>query len=142
MSSEARLATWARLAAAGLVRGDPPAPTRTRSPWYVRLMQGGSGWLGAMLLLGFAGGMFPDLFEEAPAALLGGVVACLAAAATIRGSRDSDFAGQLGFAVSLAGQALIAHGLWQLLDSRLAVVAAAMAGVMLVLFVLVPQFLH
>lgn len=142
MSPETRQATWARLAAAGLVRGDPPPPTRSRSPWYVRLMQGGSGWLAATLLLGFAGGMFPDLFEEAPAALLGGVVACLAAAVTIRSSPASDFAGQLGFAVSLAGQALIAHGLWQSLDSRFAVVAAAMAGVMLVLFVLVPQFLH
>lgn len=142
MTSEERLATWARLAAAGLVQGEPPPLSRPRAPWYVRLMQGGSGWLAAMLLLGFAGGMFPALFEEGPAALLGGAAACVAAALTFRASPDSDFAGQLGFAVSLAGQALIAHGLWELLGSRLGVLAAAMAGVMTVLFVLVPQFLH
>jgi hypothetical protein len=142
MNSEARVATWARLAAAGLVQGDPPPPLRTRSPWYVRLMQGGSGWLAAMLLLGFADGIVPGLFEEAPAALLVGVLACVPAAVTMRSWPDSDFAGQLGFAVSLAGQALIAHGLWELLGGRLGVLAAVMAGVMAVLFVLVPQFLH
>lgn len=142
MSADDHRATWKRLAAAGLVQGEPPPPAASRSPWYVRLMQGGSGWLAAMLLLGFAGGMFPALFEEGSAALLGGAAACVAAALTFRASPDSDFAGQLGFAVSLAGQALIAHGLWELLGGRLGVLAAAMAGVMAVLFVLVPQFLH
>lgn len=142
MTSEERLATWARLAAAGLVQGEPPPLSRVRAPWYVRLMQGGSGWLAAMLLLGFAGGMLPALFEEGRTALLGGMAMCVAAAVTFRSSPDSDFAGQLGFAVSLAGQALIAHGLWELVDGRLGVLAVAMAGVMAVLFVLVPQFLH
>lgn len=141
MSSGVRQTTWERLVAAGLVQGDPPPPARMRAPWYVRLMQGGSGWLGAVLVLGFARGMFPALFEAGPA-LLAGVAACAAAALIIRGVPDSDFAGQLGFAVSLAGQALIAHGLWHLLDGRLGVEAAAMVGVMVVLFVLVRQFLH
>jgi hypothetical protein len=142
MSGDRAGATWARLAAAGLVQGDLPALARGRSPWYVRLMQGGSGWLAAMLLLGFAGGLFPALIEEGRTALLGGAVLCVAAAVTFRSAPDSDFAGQLGFAVSLAGQALIAHGLWDLLDGGLGVLATAMAGVMVLLFVLVPQFLH
>jgi hypothetical protein len=142
MSGDGAPSTWARLAAAGLVHGDLPPPARGRSPWYVRLMQGGSGWLAAVLLLGFAGGLFPALIEEGRTALLGGAVLCVAAAVTFRSSPDSDFAGQLGFAVSLAGQALIAHGLWDLLDGGLGLLAAAMAGVMALLFALVPQFLH
>lgn len=142
MSGADRRATWARLVAAGLVEGEPPPPAAGRSPWYVRLMQGGSGWLAAVLLLGFVGGTLPALFDEGPRALLGGVLACLAAAVTFRASPDSDFAGQLGFAVSLAGQALIARGLWLVLDGGLDATAAAMAGVMGLLFVLVPQFLH
>ncbi len=142
MSADDRLATWRRLVGAGIVDGEPPPPAPARSPWYVRLMQGGSGWLAAMLLLGFAGGLFPVLIEEGRTALLGGAVLCVAAAVTFRTSPDSDFAGQLGFAVSLAGQALIVHGLWDLLDGGIAALAAAMAGVMAVLFALVPQFLH
>jgi hypothetical protein len=142
MSGDGAGSTWARLAAAGLVQGDLPPAARGRSPWYVRLMQGGSGWLAAMLLLGFAGGLFPALIEEGRTALLGGAVLCVAAAVTFRSVPDSDFAGQLGFAVSLAGQALIAHGLWDLLDGGLGALAGAMACLMAALFVLVPQFLH
>ncbi len=141
MSPESRARAWERLAAAGLVRGEQP-PRTPPSPWYVRLMQGGSGWLGALFLLGFAGGTFAFLFEDDLGSLLGGLIACVAAALAFRRWPDSDFAGQLGFATSLAGQALVAVGLWGLLDERLGAVAALMAAFLLALFALVPGYLH
>ena len=106
MRRATRAETWARLAAAGIVQGALPAP-RARSPWYVRLMQGGSGWAAALPLLMFAGGMFAFLFESDAAMLSVGVAACVAAAFVFRRRPDSDFAAQLGFAVSLAGQVLM-----------------------------------
>ncbi len=105
-------------------------------------MQGGSGWLGALFLLGFAGGTFAFLFEDDLGALVAGVGACLVAALAFRRWPDSDFAGQLGFAVSLAGQALVAFGLWGLLDERFGAVAALMAVFLAALFALVPGYLH
>lgn len=141
MSAASRTETWARLAAAGLVQGEPP-PTRLQSPWYVRVMQGGSGWLGALFLLSFVGGLFSVLFRSPEATLVLGVASCGAAVATFRRWPDSDFAGQLAFAVSLAGQAMIAYGLWKLLGQREGVAAAAMGLVLAALFVLVPSTLH
>ncbi|MCU0971307.1 MAG: DUF4401 domain-containing protein [Gammaproteobacteria bacterium] len=141
MSAASRARTWERLAAAGLVHGEPP-PSTPRSPWYVRVMQGGSGWLGALFLLGFAGGTFAFLFEDDLGALVGGLIACVAAALTFRRWPDSDFAGQLAFATSLAGQALVAVGLWGLLDERLGPVAALMAAFLVALWALVPGYLH
>jgi hypothetical protein len=141
VSAQTRAEIWARLAGAGLVHGDLPPP-RPAAPWYVRLMQGGSGWLGALLLLAFLGGTFSFLFEDVAGAFLGGAAACAGATLAFRRWPDSDFAGQLGFAVSLAGQALLGYGLWELLGERLGVVAAAMAAVQVALFVLVPNFLH
>ena len=141
MSAAARAQTWARLAAAGIVHGEPPAP-RISPPWYVRVMQGGSGWFGALFLLGFVGGLFSVLFRSAPATLVLGVVSCGAAILAFRRWPDSDFAGQLAFAVSLAGQAMIGYGLWKLLGERVGAVAAAMGLVLAVLFVLAPSYLH
>jgi hypothetical protein len=141
MRGATRAETWARLAAAGIVQGELPAP-RTRSPWYVRLMQGGSGWAAALLLLMFAGGMFAFLFESDAAMLSVGVAACVAAAFVFRRRPDSDFAAQLGFAVSLAGQVLIGMGLWGLIGEPVGVFATAMAGLEVALFLLVPNFLH
>ncbi len=136
-----RAETWARLAAAGIVQGELPAP-RPQSPWYVRLMQGGSGWLAAMLLLMFAGGMFAFLFESDASVLSVGIAACVAAALVFRRWPDSEFAAQLGFAVSLAGQVLIGAGLWGLIGGRVGVVATVMAGLEVVLFLVAPNFLH
>ncbi len=141
MSAPTRAEVWARLTAAGLVQGDLPPP-RPAAPWYVRLMQGGSGWLGALFLLAFLGGTFSFLFEDAAGAFLGGAAACAGATLAFRRWPDSDFAGQLGFAVSLAGQALLLYGRWQLLGERFGAVAAALAAVQVALFVLVPNFLH
>jgi hypothetical protein len=141
VSAASRARTWERLAAAGLVHGEPP-PSTPRAPWYVRVMQGGSGWLGALFLLGFAGGTFAFLFEDDLGALVGGLIACVAAALTFRRWPDSDFAGQLGFATGLAGQALLAVALWGLLDERLGAVAALMAAFLAALFALVPNYLH
>jgi hypothetical protein len=141
VSAAARAQTWARLAASGLVQGEPPV-MRLRSPWYVRVMQGGSGWLGALFLLSFVGGLFSLLFRSPEATLVLGVASCGAAILAFRRWPDSDFTGQLAFAVSLAGQAMIGYGLWKLLGERLGVVAAAMGLILAGLFLLAPSTLH
>lgn len=137
-----RMEVWARLAEAALVEGEmPPAPA-SGPPWFVRVMLGVAGWIGALFLLGFAGVLLGSLFDDAPLALGIGTILCAAAAFLLRWRGDNDFLAQFAFAVSLAGQGLLLAGFGELLDGRIAAIALTMAAVEAVLFFLVPTFLH
>ncbi|HEX5277496.1 MAG TPA: DUF4401 domain-containing protein [Fluviicoccus sp.] len=97
---------WSRLAAAGLVQGTLP-PEERAAPWYVRAVQGLSGWLAAVCLLVFLGTLFHDLFQEPLSLLvLGGLLTGLAGVLLYRPS-GSDFRGQFGLVFSLAGQIML-----------------------------------
>lgn len=148
MSVTDRAALWERLRDAALVEGDVPPLKAPQAPWFVRVMLGIAGWIGALFLLGFAGALLSGLFESAAASLMLGTIACAGAVFLFRWSRNNDFLDQFAFAVSLAGQALIVTGLdeWIEIASRypdeLALIALLMVGVQTILFLLIPEFLH
>ena len=73
MSAPTRAEVWSRIAAAGIVTGEVP-PHRPRVPWYVRLLQGVTGWLGALFLLAFLG--------VSATAVDGGSSSCVSATST------------------------------------------------------------
>lgn len=102
---------WGRLAAAGFVNGDSPPPADQHSPWFVRVMLGFAGWIGALFLLGFVGVSLGFIIRSREASLVTGAVVCAAAAFIFRASRGKDFAVQFGLATSFAGQALFITGL-------------------------------
>ncbi|MBY8825290.1 DUF4401 domain-containing protein [Sphingomonas colocasiae] len=133
---------WARLGAEGLVEGEMPAPDRSTSPWYVRVMLGIAGWIGALFLLVFAGAAFSFLMSDPASALLAGAACCGGAFALLRGLDGNDFAEQFGLAVSLAGQGLMIMGLADLLDAWMPLLYIAIAAMQAVLALLVPNFLH
>jgi uncharacterized membrane protein len=149
MSVSERTALWERLRAAALVEGDAPPSKAPQSPWFVRVMLGIAGWIGALFLLGFVGALLSGLFDSAAASLLLGAALCASALFLFRWSRNNDFLDQFAFAVSLAGQALIATGLEQWTrplswDARneMALTAFLVAGVQVLLFSLATDFLH
>lgn len=135
-------ALWARLGAEGLVEGEMPAPDRSASPWYVRVMLGIAGWIGALFLLGFVGAAFAFLMNDATAALLVGAACCGGAFALFRSFDGNDFAGQFGLAVSLAGQGLMIFGLGGLFAADGPLFYFAIAAMQAALALLVPNFLH
>lgn len=142
MSAAAREALWLRLRGAGLVQGDLPVQAEAGSPWYVRVMLGFAGWIGAVFLCFFVGAAFTFVMRSGVAAILVGASACAAAAVIFRASRG-DFAGQFGLAVSLAGQAILVYGIAELLGRpSLQITALVVAVQQAVLFVLVPNFVH
>lgn len=142
MSALTREALWERLRAAGLVEGDLPAPAEALAPWYVRVMLGLAGWMAASFLLSFVGVALASVMQRAALMLAVGAGACFAATTIFR-NRPGDFASVFGFAVSLAGQALIVLGLARLVGGdSLGATAALAAAVQAALFVFVPSYGH
>ena len=135
-------ALWDRLRADGAVEGDYPAPEAAGSPWFVRVMLGIAGWIGAAFLLGFVGAAFAFIMDGAASALVLGIGCCGAAFALFKAFDGNDFAEQFGLAVSIAGQVLIVIGFGQALEMDQAAFYFAVAVAEALLVLLVPNFLH
>jgi hypothetical protein len=108
-------AAWGALREAGLVRGDPPAAP-LEAPWYVRLMLGFAGWIAALFLLGFVAAGMAWLIESEWGCVAGGLLGSAAAWLLLRKLGHNEFAAQFALAVSFAGQALFAYGVFGLLQ--------------------------
>jgi len=142
MSTLARESLWGRLRDHGLVEGEPPAAGDASAPWFVRVMLGIGGWIGALFLLGFVGGVFALLMKSSGAMFAVGAGACAAAVAIFRAAPKNDFVAQFGLAVSFAGQALMVGAAAQWLGRSTLGIALFIALQQAVLFVLVPNFVH
>jgi hypothetical protein len=133
---------WAMLVARGLATGAVPQRDKARAPWFVRVMLGIAGWIGALFLLGFAGVMFASILDRPLGAAVLGALACVGAAVMFRSRPKSDFAEQFGLAVSIAGQGMIVIALGKWFGMKLWPAALLMAGVQTCLFLLAPSFVH
>lgn len=139
MSGEA---LWTRLRAEGLVEGERPSADRAPSPWYVRLMLGIAGWIGAMFLIIALGVGMSSLLDNGPAATVVGAMCCGGAFLLFRGFDGNDFVEQFALAISLVGQMLIGAGLSQFLRMEDAAFYLALALVEVGLALLIANFLH
>lgn len=81
-----------------------------RAPWFVVLLAGLAAWLAALLLIG---GALAAFLGDSPAAAAVAGVLLLASAIWLLG-RPGVFAGQLGLALSLAGQGMLVVAVGQL----------------------------
>lgn len=143
MSALTRQALWARLQEARLVEGALPEAGDASAPWFIRVMLGFAGWLGAIFLLLFVGAAFHFLFNSAPAMIVVGAGACGASAAIFLAAPRNDFVAQFGLAVSFAGQILLLFGLSQMFrEFGPRQFAWCFLLQEAALFVLVPNFLH
>lgn len=142
MSEPQREALWARLREAALVEGGMPVAGEARSPWFVRVMLGIAGWIGAAFLLGFVDASLAFVVKSALACLLFGAAACAAAVMIHRAVPANDFVAQFGLALSLAGQALLLYGAARWLDQPVAAIALFAALQQALLFILVPGVVH
>lgn len=102
---------WVRLSEAGIVSGDTPLESDQHSPWFVRLMLGVAGWIGALFLLGFIGAAMQFIVRDSTTSLITGALICAAAVFIFRRAGGKDFAVQFGLATSFTGQMLFIFGL-------------------------------
>lgn len=142
MSAAGTQALWDRLRAAALVEGDRPPVAAARAPWYVRVMLGVAGWIGALFMLGFLAVGLDFAIKNPPVAFFTGAVVCAGAAVLFRLNPHGDFTSQFGFAVSLAGQALMVYALARLFERSFSAAALAIALQQALLFALLPNFIH
>lgn len=133
---------WARLAAGGSVEGEMPEAEHPASPWFVRVMLGIAGWIGALFLFGFLGVGFAFILKGAASAMFVGALCCAGAWALFRQFEASDFAEQFALVISLLGQALLIAGIGQVLEVDDPSFFFAIAVTEGVLALAVPNFLH
>jgi uncharacterized membrane protein len=116
INTETQTQFWQQLKQDNLLVGDSmPSHQMTHQLWYVRVMLGFAGWLGALFLLGFVAIGLEFIMKNAAAAILTGSLFCAAAYALFRmvKNKDNDFLEQFGLAVSLAGQGMLCVGWYQ-----------------------------
>jgi hypothetical protein len=142
MSAASRQDLWQQLCDNGLAQGELPAQETGGSPWYVRVMLGFAGWLGALFLLGFMGLGFHSLFNSAPGALTAGVVFCAAAYGLYRIDIDNDFVDQFGLAIGMAGQAMVMIGLFNAFNTNAPTAFLLLFVFEAALSAVIPNFLH
>lgn len=140
MNSTVRRELWERLRTAGLVTGD--LPSAAASPWYVRVMLGIAGWIGACFILGFVGAGFAMVLRSAGAAAAAALACCCGAYAIFRLASKGDFAGQFGLATGLTGQALLGVAIFQWVgtEDMLGYLVFFIVEAALTLFM--PNFVH
>jgi hypothetical protein len=104
---------WLDLQHQGLVVGELPPASPFFSPWYIRVMQGIAGWIGALFLFGFIGFALEEVIKSAESSIILGLLICVVAFFIFRWAQDNDFVTQFGLAVSIAGQGLFIWGLFE-----------------------------
>ncbi|WP_179952066.1 GDYXXLXY domain-containing protein [Marinicella rhabdoformis] len=135
---------WQQLTNAGMTTTTqtPVNSVEEGKPWYIRLLHGFSGWLASWFILGFlALGLF-ELFDNAMAAGVVGVLLSLPAFLVYRKAQASDFISQMVLVFSLAGQLAVAVALFDGLgfSHRAPLIWLAMYQVLL--FFLMSDYLH
>lgn len=140
MNSTARKDLWERLRMNGLVDGD--APSVTSAPWYVRIMLGIAGWIGALFILGFVGAGFAMVMQSSGAATVAAIICCGAAYGIFRMAAKGDFASQFGLATGLVGQILFGVAIFRQFNSGEAAGFFLFFCVEAACTLLMPNFMH
>lgn len=145
-SQKERQICWENLRAAGVLTGDVPVENETdtsvQQAWYIRVMLGFSGWLGAVFLLGFVGIGFEFVMKHALLSITLGGAVCALAYVLLSLKNRNDFMQQFGLAVSMAGQGLVLIGLFKGLDRHPTLIALAMLALQLGLLIVMPNLIH
>lgn len=141
-----RQSCWEHLRESGVVEGELPAASEldasVTQAWYIRVMLGFAGWLGALFLIAFVGIGFEFVMKTALLAIsLGGAV-CAVAYVILSLRQSNDFMQQFGLALSMAGQGLVLIGLLKGWEQNMTLIALAMLAFQVVLLVLMPNSIH
>lgn len=132
---------WLQLQAHGLVDGELPLSDHDRSPWYIKVLLGFSGWLAAIFLMGFVGVGLEFIIKDPAASFITGIIMIAIAFAVLRIPKN-EFVEHLALAISLAGQGWVLFSLFDFMDGQYGGVWFLIGLVELFLALLMPNFVH
>ncbi|MFT5421298.1 MAG: putative membrane-anchored protein [Candidatus Endobugula sp.] len=134
---------WDKLQAQGLVNGECLELQHALPPWYIRAMQGFSGWIAALFLLGFFATILSSSLRSNEAVLIAiGLTCCGSAFLLFKVQQKNDFLNQLGLVVSLCGQLIVAWGLFEWFSHKEVGVYFVLCGFQAGLALMMSNFLH
>lgn len=141
-----RQSCWAHLRESGVVEGELPAAseldTSVNQAWYIRVMLGFAGWLGALFLIAFVGIGFEFVMKTAVLAITLGGAVCAVAYVILSLRQANDFMQQFGLALSMAGQGLVLIGLLKGWEHHSTLIALAMLAFQIALLIVMPNMIH
>lgn len=129
---------WQQLHDKHLVQGTLPQ-TASSSPWYIKVLLGFSGWIGALFILLFVFTAFGAL-ADSPIACLFTSLPLFAISYVVLSKPNNEFFEHVALAISLAAQGLVVFALSQWLPRE--TIWLACAVLQWILAVLMPSFLH
>lgn len=154
-SQRSPTALWQNLRQGNVVQGDIPPDENAAPlvPWYIRWLQGITGWIAAICLLVFIGGSFAtlifsiskrDFFDSPGIVAIFGLPLCAIAYGLLRQKTVHAFTEQFAFVLSLCGQSLLVLALFILFkhDERNPLLYTLITLFFLGWFVLIPNHLH
>lgn len=128
-------ALWQQLQQAGLVTGDLPIqPAQPQPAFVLRLLLGVSGWVSALFFTAFITVLFINLLTDDSSFWLVGLGLCVLSIGLSRMVKIPLLMQQFIFSCSLAGQAQIIFGVWQ-------ISASSQVCAVLLLAIQIPLFL-
>lgn len=134
---------WETLAKSDLVTGEEPQSHDIIIPWYIRVIQGFSGWLAALFIMGFIVIFFGFIFSKPSSDLVitFGILCSIGGYVLIQ-TLKNDFVEQLGMAFSLCGQILMSIGLFFFSKVELGLGTFILGTYQLILAWIIPQYAH
>lgn len=133
---------WKKLQAENLVAGELPVAEKDNSVWYIRAMLGFSGWIASLFLLGFFVTFFSLIFDEGDPIIISviGLVLNLFAWVMTRVFTSNEFSRQLGLAINLCGQLIVALGIYEWFNDDSALFFATLFTYQCFVVLLIPQY--
>jgi len=130
---------WQKLQQAEIVTSEMPKSDIEHHPWYLRVLQGVTGWFAAWFLLGSVFAIFSDFIRQESTAFVVGVMLIVSAYMVYK-RKNSDFVGQFALAMSLTGQSLCVFAWHKLLHDSTGWWLMLLMGASLAW--LMPSFIH
>ncbi len=131
---------WETLKAENIVGEEMPVDDNI-VPWFIRILLGVAGWIGAGFILLFIALSMNFLIDSIITAIISGLVLCGTSYFAFRKKIKNDFLVQFMFAICLAGQGLIYFGIFELLNEVETIMVLSIFAIHILFFILFNNFI-
>lgn len=112
------------------------------TPWYLKLLMGFAGWLGALFILGSLGLILYSFMDDYPVVgLITGVLVSFLSYILFKKDVKNEFFNQLILAISITGQGILIYSIIDLFEDNSRVILLLIFLIQAVLFIIINNFI-